>query len=50
MAHQRKPLLMMRTRSLIGPGIKQGKKLATAKNRAGVKPVGNYILYKQNNP
>ena len=48
--HTRTPLLMMRTRSLIGPGVKQGKKLATSKKRAGQKPVGNFILYKINNP
>ena len=49
-SQQRKPLLMMRGRGLIGPGIQQGKKLATTKSRSGVKPVGNFIMYKTNNP
>lgn len=41
----------MRTRGLIGPGVKQGnKKLSTVKNRSGVKTVGNFIIYKLNNP
>ena len=46
----RTPLLMMRGRSLMGPGVKQGKKLATPKNKTGQKSVGNFILYKVNNP
>ena len=47
---KRKPLLMMRTRSLIGPGVQKGNKAASPKSRSGVKPVGNFILFKQNNP
>ncbi len=44
-------LLMMRGRGLIGPGIQQGKKnVASPSKRNGVKPVGNFILYKVNNP
>ena len=45
---------MMRTRGLIGPAVQKGKgkgkAVATTKQRAGVKPVGNYIVYKINNP
>jgi hypothetical protein len=50
MAKQQKTFLMMRARGFIGPGVKRGKKAATPKNRIGFKPVGNYILYKVNNP
>lgn len=46
----RKPLLMMRTRGLVGPGVQRGKKAATVGARSGVKAVGNYIVYKINNP
>ena len=47
---RRTPLLMMRTRGLVGPAIHQGKKSASPTSRKGVKSNGNYILYKQNNP
>lgn len=47
---KRTPLLMMRGRGLIGPGVQKGNKLASPKAKSGVKPVGNFILYKINNP
>ena len=47
---KRTPLMMMRTRGLIGPGVHKGKKAASPKSRSGVKPVGNFIIFKQNNP
>ena len=45
-----KPLLMMRTRGLVQPGVQRGKKAATPSNRKGVKTVGNFIVFKKNNP
>ena len=50
LSNPRRPLLMMRGRGLIGPMVQQGNKVASPKSRRGVKPVGNFILYKINNP
>lgn len=50
LTNTRTPLLMMRGRGLIGPGIQKGKKAATPSNRSGAKSAGNFILYKVNNP
>ena len=46
----RRALLMMRTRSLITPLVKNGNKAATTTNRKGVISPGTYIRFKQLNP
>lgn len=51
MTNPRRALIMHRTRGLLGPGVQQGSyKVASPTSRKGVKPVGNYIIYKQLNP
>ncbi len=51
MTNPRRALVMMRTRGLLGPAVQQGGyKVASPTQRSGVKPVGNFIIYKINNP